>query len=35
MDGRTVVVPWGASFGELRQGLAAAVSLSVRAEVPT
>ena len=35
VDGRTVVVPWGASFGELRQGLAAAVSLSVRAEVPT
>ena len=35
VDGRTVVVPWGASFGELRQGLAAAVSLSTRAEVPT
>jgi hypothetical protein len=35
VDGRTVIVPWGASFGELRQGLAAAVSLSTRAEVPT
>ena len=27
VDGRTVVTPWGASFGELRQGLSSAVSL--------
>jgi hypothetical protein len=28
VDGRTVVTPWGASFAELRQGLAAAVQRS-------
>jgi hypothetical protein len=28
VDGRTVVTPWGASFGELRQGLAAALGAS-------
>jgi hypothetical protein len=35
-DGRTVVVPWGASFGHLREGIEAAVALTgqpmVRAE---
>jgi hypothetical protein len=28
LDGRTVVVPWGASFGDLREGLEAAVDIS-------
>jgi hypothetical protein len=32
---RTVVTPWGASFGELRQALAAAVTVSTGAGVPT
>ena len=35
VEGSMVVTPWGASFGELRQGLAAAVSLAQRAEVPS
>jgi hypothetical protein len=29
VDGRTVLTPWGASFGELRDALATAVSLAV------
>ena len=34
VDGRTVVTPWGASFAELRQGLAAAVACSGSTAAP-
>jgi hypothetical protein len=34
VDGDTVVTPWGASFAELRRGLAAAVERSRSARVP-
>ena len=34
VDGRTVVTPWGASFGQLREALATAVRIAAAAESP-
>ena len=34
VDGRTVVTPWGASFGQLREALATAVRIAAAAEGP-
>ena len=34
-EGRTVVVPWGATFGQLREGLEAAVDLAGTGPVST